>query len=66
MIEEFAALPHKLVLLLPATDEIFDGSSGGSSATHVSKRKSKGEKDNDGEDQQSVNKKPGQKKIKGD
>ncbi|CDY51176.1 BnaC06g02400D [Brassica napus] len=65
MIEDFAALPHKPVLMLLASDEISDGS-GGSSATHVSKRKIKGEEDNDVEDQLSVKKKQGQKKIKGE
>ncbi|XP_048634941.1 uncharacterized protein LOC125608568 [Brassica napus] len=65
MIEEFAALPHKPVLKLHGSDEISDGS-GGSSATHVSKRKSKGEEDNDFEDQLSVKKKQGPKKIKGE
>ncbi|KAF3525016.1 hypothetical protein F2Q69_00046493 [Brassica cretica] len=65
MIEDFAALPHKPVLMLLASDEISDGC-GGSSATHVSKRKSKGEEDNDVEDQLSVKKKQGQKKIKGE
>ncbi|KAF3487841.1 hypothetical protein F2Q69_00054625 [Brassica cretica] len=72
MIEEFAALPHKpaihwilLVLMLLGSDEISDGS-GGSSETPVSKRKSKGEEENDVEDQLSVKKKQGQKKIKGE
>ncbi|KAF3518408.1 hypothetical protein DY000_02058965 [Brassica cretica] len=65
MIEDFAALPHKPVLMLLASYEISDGS-GGSSATHVSKRKSNGEEDNDVEDQLSVKKKQGQKKIKGE
>lgn len=51
--------------MLLASDEISDGS-GGSSATPVSKRKSKGEEDNDVEDQLSVKKKQGQKKIKGE
>ena len=51
--------------MLLASDEISDGS-GGSSATHVSKRKIKGEEDNDVEDQLSVKKKQGQKKIKGE
>lgn len=53
------------VLKLHGSDEISDGS-GGSSATHVSKRKSKGEEDNDFEDQLSVKKKQGPKKIKGE
>ncbi|CAN6930441.1 unnamed protein product [Brassica oleracea] len=57
-------IDNTLVLMLLASDEISDGS-GGSSATHVSKRKSKGEEDNDVEDQLSVKKKQGQKKIKG-
>nr|VDD60056.1 unnamed protein product [Brassica oleracea] len=65
MIEDFAALPHKLVLMLLASDEISDGF-GGSSATPVSKRKSKEEEDNAVEDQPSVKKKQGQKKIKGE
>lgn len=51
--------------MLHGSDEISDGS-GGSSATHVSKRKSKGEEDNDFEDQLSVEKNQGQKKIKGE
>uniref|UniRef100_M4FEW2 Uncharacterized protein n=1 Tax=Brassica campestris TaxID=3711 RepID=M4FEW2_BRACM len=54
-----------VVLKLHGSDEISDGS-GGSSATHVSKRKSKGEEDNDFEDQLSVKKKQGPKKIKGE
>ncbi|XP_013594148.1 replication protein A 70 kDa DNA-binding subunit B-like isoform X1 [Brassica napus] len=65
MIEEFAALPHKPVLMLLGSDEISDGS-GGSSETPVSKRKGKGEEENDAEDQLSVKKKQGQKKIKGE
>ncbi|KAG2241416.1 hypothetical protein Bca52824_096600 [Brassica carinata] len=64
-IEERALSILFIVLMLLASDEISDGS-GGSSATPVSKRKSKGEEDNDVEDQLSVKKKQGQKKIKGE
>ncbi|XP_013689088.1 uncharacterized protein LOC106392857 [Brassica napus] len=65
MIEEFAALPPKPVLMLLASEDISDGS-GGSSATPVSKKKSKEEQDNDVEHQLSVNEKHCQNKIKGE
>ncbi|KAF8082317.1 hypothetical protein N665_0834s0008 [Sinapis alba] len=65
MIEEFAALPPKPVLMLQSSDEISDGS-GGSSGTPLAKRKSQEDQDNDVEDQLSVNKKHFLKKLKGE
>ncbi|CAG7870262.1 unnamed protein product, partial [Brassica rapa] len=65
MIEEFAALPCKPVLMLQSLDNISDGS-GGSSGTPFSKRKSQEDQDNDVEDQLSVRKKRSQKKLKGE
>ncbi|KAF8100026.1 hypothetical protein N665_0232s0002 [Sinapis alba] len=64
MIEEFAALPPKPVLMLQSSDEISDGS-GGSSGTPLAKRKSQEDQDNDVEDQLSVNKETFSKETQG-
>ncbi|KAL0807772.1 hypothetical protein Bca101_100264 [Brassica carinata] len=65
MVEEFADLPPKPVLMLESADDIFSGS-GGYSETPLSKRKSEQDEDNCLEDQHSVNKKLAQKKLKGE
>ncbi|KAL0864902.1 hypothetical protein Bca101_044020 [Brassica carinata] len=67
MIEEFAALPPKLlqVLMLQNSDDISSGS-GDFSMTPMSKRKSQEDHDINLEDQHSVSNKPSQKKIKGE
>uniref|UniRef100_A0A0D3D0M7 Replication factor A C-terminal domain-containing protein n=2 Tax=Brassica oleracea var. oleracea TaxID=109376 RepID=A0A0D3D0M7_BRAOL len=65
MVEEFADLPPKPVLMLESADDIFSGS-GGFSETPLSKRKIKQDEDNCLEDQHSVNKKLAQKKLKGE
>ncbi|KAG2330338.1 hypothetical protein Bca52824_001518 [Brassica carinata] len=65
MIEEFAALPPKPVLMLQSSDDISSGS-GGVSGTPLSKRKSKDGEESSREDQHSVNKQLAQKKVKGE
>ncbi|CAN6801573.1 unnamed protein product [Brassica oleracea] len=65
MVEEFADLPPKPVLMLESADDISSGS-GGFTATPLSKRKSEQDEDSCLEDQHSVNKKLSQKKLKGD
>ncbi|WZZ91446.1 hypothetical protein YC2023_120025 [Brassica napus] len=65
MVEEFADLPPKPVLMLESTDDISSGS-GGFTATPLSKRKSEQDEDSCLEDQHSVNKKLSQKKFKGE
>ncbi|CAN6891894.1 unnamed protein product, partial [Brassica oleracea] len=64
MVEEFADLPPKPVLMLESADDISSGS-GGFTATPLSKRKSEQDEDSCLEDQHSVNKKLSQKKLKG-
>nr|VDD44291.1 unnamed protein product [Brassica oleracea] len=56
MVEEFADLPPKPVLMLESADDI-SSSSGGFTATPLSKRKSEQDEDSCLEDQHSVNKK---------
>ncbi|CAN6975426.1 unnamed protein product [Brassica rapa subsp. trilocularis] len=65
MVEEFADLPPKPVLMLESADDISSGS-GGFTATPLSKRKSEQDEDSCLEDQHSVNKKLSQKKLKGE
>ncbi|CAN7046817.1 unnamed protein product [Brassica oleracea var. botrytis] len=65
MVEEFADLPPKPVLILESADDISSGS-GGFTATPLSKRKSEQDEDSCLEDQHSVNKKLSQKKFKGE
>ncbi|CAF2162263.1 unnamed protein product [Brassica napus] len=65
MVEEFADLPPKLVLMLESAYDISSGS-GGFTATPLSKRKSRQNDDSCLEDQHSVNKKLSQKKLKGE
>ncbi|CAN6842547.1 unnamed protein product [Brassica oleracea] len=65
MVEEFADLPPKPVLMLESADDISSGS-GGFTATPFSKRKSEQDEDSCLEDQHSVNKKLSQKKLKGE
>ncbi|KAF2590735.1 hypothetical protein F2Q70_00037943 [Brassica cretica] len=65
MVEEFADLPPKPVLMLESADDISSGS-GGFSGTPLSKRKSQQDEDSCLEDQHSVNKKLSQKKLKGE
>ncbi|CAF1930961.1 BnaC05g29390D [Brassica napus] len=65
MVEEFADLPPKPVLMLESADDISSGS-GGFTATPLSKRKSEQDEDSCLKDQHSVNKKLSQKKFKGE
>ncbi|XP_056851575.1 uncharacterized protein LOC108829315 [Raphanus sativus] len=65
LIEEFAALPVKQVLMLQSSDDISSGS-GGLSGTPLSKRKSQDEQQSSLDDQHSVNKKLFLKKVKGE
>ncbi|XP_018458754.2 uncharacterized protein LOC108829633 [Raphanus sativus] len=65
LIEEFASLPVKHVLMLHSSDDISSGS-GGLSGTPLSKRKSQDEQESSLEDQHSVNKKLFLKKVKGE
>ncbi|XP_056862271.1 uncharacterized protein LOC108820099 [Raphanus sativus] len=65
LIEEFAALPVKQVLMLQSSYDISSGS-GGLSGTPLSKRKSQDEQQSSLEDQHSVNKKLFLKKVKGE
>uniref|UniRef100_A0A0D3AW70 Replication factor A C-terminal domain-containing protein n=1 Tax=Brassica oleracea var. oleracea TaxID=109376 RepID=A0A0D3AW70_BRAOL len=65
MVEEFADLPPKPVLMLESADDISSGSSG-FSGTPLSKRKSEQDEDSCLEDQHSVNKKLSQKNLKGE
>ncbi|WZZ72200.1 hypothetical protein YC2023_083570 [Brassica napus] len=65
MVEEFADLPPKPILMLESADDISSGS-GGFTATPLSKRKSEQDEDSSLEVQHSVNKKPSQKKLKGE
>ncbi|CDY44823.1 BnaCnng11790D [Brassica napus] len=65
MVEEFADLPTKPVLMLESADDISSGS-GGFTGTPMSKRKSEQDEDSCLEDQHSVNKKLSQKKLKGE
>ncbi|CAN6987774.1 unnamed protein product, partial [Brassica rapa subsp. trilocularis] len=65
MVEEFADLPPKPVLMLESAYDISSGS-GGFTATPLSKRKSKQDDESCLEDQHSVNKKLSQKKLKGE
>ncbi|CAN7109975.1 unnamed protein product [Brassica rapa subsp. narinosa] len=65
MVEEFADLPPKPVLMLESAYDISSGS-GGFTATPLSKRKSEQDDESYLEDQHSVNKKLSQKKLKGE
>ncbi|CAF2150191.1 unnamed protein product [Brassica napus] len=65
MVEEFAYLPPKPVLMLESAYDISSGS-GGFTATPLSKRKSEQDDESCLEDQHSVNKKLSQKKLKGE
>ncbi|KAF3588506.1 hypothetical protein F2Q69_00028748 [Brassica cretica] len=65
MVEEFADLPPKPILMLESADDISSGS-GGFTATPLSKRKSEQDEDSSLEVQHSVNKKLSQKKLKGE
>ncbi|CAF2083757.1 BnaA06g11940D [Brassica napus] len=65
MVEEFADLPPKPVLMLESADDISSGS-GGFTATPLSKRKSEQDDESCLGDQQSIGKKLSQKKLKGE
>ncbi|KAL0733829.1 hypothetical protein Bca4012_010039 [Brassica carinata] len=65
MIEEFAALPPKPVLMLQSSEDIFSGSAG-FLGTPLPKRKSQEDQESTLEDQHSVNRKLAQKKVKGE